>query len=119
MRRIAALVVLAALAAAPAALAKERNLSMIGAPAAPKAGQAWNARISVTIDKRAVAGKAPTLRVLSAAGRAIDFKARATAKRGVYTARVVFPKAGMWRVVVVEGETGRGYSFGRMKVLAA
>ena len=43
MRKLIVLAVLAALVAAPAALAKERNITMIGADVAPKAGQPWTA----------------------------------------------------------------------------
>ena len=44
---------------------------------------------------------------------------RATAMPGVYTARVAFPSAGTWRVVVVDRETNRAYSFGLTRVRAA
>jgi hypothetical protein len=119
MRRIGALVVLAALAAAPAALAKERNLSMIGAPVAPKAGKPWTATIKVTIDGRLVDGMGPMVRVISAAGKAIYVPSRATPAAGIYRARVVFPTAGMWRVLVVDRYSGRSYEFSRVRVRAA
>src|SRR5207344_3535653 len=41
MRKLIVLLGVAALVSAPAAFGKERNVSMIGAPAAPKAGQAF------------------------------------------------------------------------------
>src|SRR6266581_4538553 len=101
MRKLIALLALAALVAGPAALAKERNVAMIGAPVAPKAGQAWNATISVKIDGKLVPGKTPILRIVSVAGRTINVPSRPTTKSGIYRARVVFPAAGMWRVIVV------------------
>jgi hypothetical protein len=119
MRRIGALVVLAALAAAPAALAKERNLSLIGAPAAPKAGQAWMARIKVTIDDKLVEGMGPMVRVISAAGKTIYVPSRATPAVGIYRARVVFPTAGLWRVLAVDRYSGRSYELSRVRVRAA
>ena len=119
MRRIAALVVLAALAAAPAALAKERNLSMIGAPAAPKAGQAWTATIKVTIDGTLVEGMGPMVRIVSSSGKTIRVASQATSKAGIYRARVVFPTAGTWRVLVLDRYSGRSYEFNRVRVRAA
>ncbi len=50
MRKLIVLLGVAALVSAPAALGKERNVSMIGAPAAPTAGQAWTATIAVKMD---------------------------------------------------------------------
>lgn len=122
MRKLVALGVLAAFVAAPTALAKERNIALTGKPATTKAGQAWTATISITRDKLPVAGKAPTIRLINVAitsGGVVNVTARATSKPGVYRARVVFPHAGLWRVVVVDRETGRAYSFGRTTVRAA
>ena len=118
MRKLIVLVALAALVTAPAVLAKERNVQMIGAPIAPKAGQAWNATISVQIDGKLQPGKAPIVRIVSAGGRTINVPSRATTEAGIYRARVVFPSAGTWRVIVVDRETGRAYEFNRMKVRA-
>ena len=119
MRKLTALLVLAAFVATPAALAKERKVSMIGAPTSPKAGQAWNATISVKMDGRYSAGKAPTVRIISPAGRVLNIPSRVTTKSGIYRARIVFPSVGMWRVIVVDRETGRAYEFHRMNVRAA
>jgi hypothetical protein len=118
MRKLIVLVALAALAGGSTALAKERNVSMIGAPTAPKAGQAWTATIGVKMDGKLAPGKAPTVRLISAAGRTINVPSRATLKAGLYRARVVFPTAGTWRVLVIDNMTGRAYPFGRMKVRA-
>jgi hypothetical protein len=121
MRKLIVAAVLAALVSAPAALAKERNVQLLGAPATPKAGQAWTATISVKVDGKLVPtpGRAPVVRIISGAGRAIAIAAQSTTKAGLYRARVVFPSAGMWRVLVVDKETGRSYEFGRMRVRAA
>jgi hypothetical protein len=119
MRKLVVLVALGALVAVPAALAKERNLTMIGAPLAPKAGQGWNVTISVKIDGTLVdtPGRAPVVRIINGV-RTVEVQSLPTAKAGIYRARVVFPKAGMWRVVVVDRETGRAYEFHRMRVQA-
>jgi hypothetical protein len=118
MRKLIALLALAALAAAPTALAKDRNISMIGAPAAPKAGQAWYATISIKVDGKLQPGRTPVVRLVSAAGRTINVPSRATQRTGIYRARVVLPNAGMWRVIVLDRETGRAYEFSRMRVRA-
>jgi len=120
MRKLSVLVALGLLLSGPAALAKERNVSMIGAPTAPKAGQAWTATISVKMDGKLVPspGKAPTVRLIDAAGRALNVPSRSTLKAGLYRARIVFPAAGTWRVLVIDNMTGRSYPFGRMKVRA-
>jgi hypothetical protein len=119
MRKLIVLFTLVALAAAPAALAKERNIQMIGAPVAPKTGRAFTATISVKVDGRLAPGMAPVIRLVGAAGRTINVPSRSTLKQGIYRARIVFPKAGMWRVIVVDRETGRAYEFNRMRVRAA
>jgi hypothetical protein len=122
MRKLIALGVLAAFVTAPAALAKERNISLTGKPSNATAGQAWTATISITRDKLPVAGKAPTIRLINtsiSSGGVVNVTAHATAKVGVYRARVAFPSAGVWRVVVVDRMTGRAYSFGRTTVTRA
>jgi hypothetical protein len=116
MHKLIALALLAALATAPAALAKERNIALTGKPGTTKAGKAWTATVSVTVDRRPGTGKTPTIRLLnnsiSSAGRVVNVTTRSTAMPGVYRARVAFPSAGTWRVVVVDRETNRAYSFG-------
>ena len=120
MHKLIGLTALVALAIAPAAAAKERNIALAGKPTATKAGKAWTATVSVTIDNQASTGRAPTIRLLnnsiSTAGRVVNITTRATEMPGVYRARVAFPSAGTWRVVVVDRETGRAYSFGRTRV---
>ena len=64
MRKLILLAALAAVVAAPAALAKERNISMIGAPVAPKAGQAWTATLRVVIDGQPADGVGPMIRIV-------------------------------------------------------
>jgi len=122
MRKLIVFAALAALVSAPAAVAKERNLALRGVPSVSKAGRAWTATITVTRDKQPDAGTAPTVRLInnsaSTAGRVVNIVARETSQVGVYRARVVFPSAGTWRVVVIDAMTGRAYPFGRTRVLA-
>ena len=122
MRKLIVFAALAALICVPAALAKERNIALTGKPSVAKAGQVWTATVSVTRDKQPQAGKAPTIRLINLAissGGVVNVIARPTSQLGVYRARVAFPRAGTWRVVVVDRETGRAYSFGRTTVRAA
>src|SRR5262245_55434098 len=123
MHKLIALGILAAFATAPAALAKERNIALAGKPGKTTAGKAWTATVSVTIDRQPSTGKTPTIRLLnnsiSTAGRVVSVATRTTAMPGVYRARVAFPSAGTWRVVVVDRETNRAYSFGLTRVRAA
>jgi hypothetical protein len=121
MRKLIAAVGLALLVASPAALAKERNVQLSRTPASPKAGQAWMATISVKVDGRLVPspGKTPVVRLVSVAGKVVNVVSESATKAGIYHARVVFPRAGMWRVLVVDRMTGRSYEFGRVKVGAA
>src|SRR6266542_2396786 len=105
MRKLIALGVLAAFVTAPAALAQERNIALTGKPSTATAGQAWTATISITRDKLPVTGRAPTIRLINVSigsGGVVNVTAHATAKVGVYRARVAFPHAGLWRVVVVD-----------------
>ena len=119
MRKLILLAGIAAVVAAPAALAKERNISMIGAPVAPKAGQAWTATLKVVIDGRPVDGMGPMIRLVDKAGKTTFIPSKPTSATGIYRARIVFPTAGMWRVIVVDRYSGRAYEFNRMKVRAA
>jgi hypothetical protein len=120
MRKLIVFTALTALICVPAAFAKERNLTLVGKPSVTKAGKAWTATVSVTIDKEPQAGKAPTIRLInqsiSTAARVVNISARPTSELGVYRARVAFPTAGTWRVVVIDRMTGRAYSFGRTAV---
>jgi hypothetical protein len=118
MRKLIVVLGAAALFSAPAALAKERNVSMIGAPAAPKAGQAWTATISVKMDGRYMAGKSPVVRLINPAGKVLSIVSTPTSKAGIYRARIMFRTVGMWRVLVLDRETGRAYEFRRMNVRA-
>jgi len=120
MQKLIAVAVVTAFATAPAALAKERNVALTGKPSVARAGKAWTATVSVTRDRQPDAGQAPTIRLLnnsiSTAGRVVNVTTRATDLQGVYRARVAFPSAGTWRVVVIDRMTDRAYPFGQTRV---
>lgn len=115
MRKLILALGAAALLTAPAALAKERNVSMI-APVSQKAGRAFMATISVKMDGRYTPGKTPVVRIIDAAGKALTIRSLPTSKAGIYQARLLFPTAGVWRVLVVDRETGRSYEFHKVRV---
>ena len=123
MRKLIAFAALTAVVAAPAALAKERNIALAGKPSRTTAGKAWTATVTVTRDRQPDAGTAPTVRLvsqtISTSGRVVNVVARPTEEVGVYKARLKFPSAGVWRVVVIDAMTGRAYSFGKTTVRAA
>ena len=123
MHKLIVLVMLAAFATAPAALAKERNIELTGKPSATTAGKAWNATVTVTVDQLPSTGRMPMIRLLnnsiSTAGHTVNVTTRTTAMPGVYRARVSFPSPGIWRVVVIDRMTNRAYSFGATRVRAA
>jgi hypothetical protein len=119
MRKLSALALLAALLAVPTALAKERNMTMTSVDVAPKAGHPWLARIRVVMDGRPAAGIGPMVRIVSRAGKTIYIASRRTPKAGIFVARIVFPTAGIWRVIAVDRYSGRSYEFDRVTVRAA
>lgn len=120
MQKLIAVAVVAACATAPAALAKERNIALAGKPSVATAGKAWTAIVTVTRDRQPDAGRAPTIRLLnnsiSTASRVVNITTRPTEMPGVYRARVAFPSAGTWRVVVIDRMTDRAYPFGETRV---
>jgi hypothetical protein len=118
MRKLIVLLLGTALVSAPAALAKERNVSIVGAPPSPKAGQAWMATVAVRLDGRYTVGKSPAVRLIHGT-RAVTVLSTPTARAGIYRARLMFPTAGIWRVLVLDRETGRSYEFSRMRVRTA
>jgi hypothetical protein len=111
MSKLSVLVVLAALVAAPAALAKERNMTMTAADVAAKAGQPWSVTLRVAMDGRPAPGQGPMVRIVNRAGKTVYIASRRTAKAGIYVARIVFPTAGTWRVIAVDRYSGRSYEF--------
>jgi hypothetical protein len=114
MRKLILALGAAALLTAPAALAKERNLSLI-VPTSSKAGKAVMATIAVKMDGRYTPGKTPVVRIINAAGKAVTIRSLPTSKAGIYRARLLFPTAGVWRVLVVDRETGRSYEFHKVR----
>jgi hypothetical protein len=119
MLKLSLLAVLAALVAAPAALAKERNITLTAADVAPKAGHAWMATLKVAIDGKPAPGMGPMVRIVNRAGKTVYVASKPTSRAGIYLARIVFPTAGTWRLIVLDRYSGRSYEFKRVTVRAA
>jgi hypothetical protein len=73
--------------------------SLTAPPRGLVAGQAWRATLLVRPAPRV----APKVLARPAAGRTLVFAARKTGRRGRYRVRIVLPRAGSWRLVVLLG----------------
>ena len=125
MRRLAVLLAVACGSLGLAGVAQAGCMATVGLSPMPQpgiqAGQPWLVNVKVLQHGRTpLAGASPVVRIRSAAGRLIRFPARATATRGVYRARVVFPAAGRWGLSVYDGfpvaECARVHSFASVAV---
>jgi NHL repeat-containing protein len=96
MRRVAAALLLLGVFACTASAAGPVRVSLNGKRSAPVAGRAWTARLAVR--PKSFAG---TIRVHATGPGRVS--ARATGRRGSYRARLVFPKAGLWRIAARAG----------------
>jgi streptogramin lyase len=96
MKRVAAALLVLGAFACTASAAGPVRVSLTGKRAAPVAGRTWTVRLAVR--PMSFAG---TVRV-SALGPG-RVRARATGKHGSYRARLVFPKAGLWRISAQAG----------------
>jgi len=96
MKRIAATLLFLGVFACTASAAGPVRVALTGKRTAPVAGRAWTVRLAV----RPVSF-AGTVRV-SAVGPG-RVRVRATGGRGSYHARLVFPKAGQWRISAQAG----------------
>jgi streptogramin lyase len=96
MKRVAAAVLLLGVFACTASAAGPVRVSLTGKRAAPVVGRAWTVRLAVR--PRTYAGM---VRV-SAVGPG-RVRVHATGKRGSYRARLVFPRAGLWRITAQAG----------------
>ena len=90
------------------AAAQAGCMATVGLSSLPKAnlaaGQPWNVTIRVLQHGRTPMPDAkPEVRIRNSAGKLFVFKARRTDTIGSYRARVVFPKAGRYRLGVYDG----------------
>jgi sugar lactone lactonase YvrE len=96
MKRVASALLVLGVFACTASAAGPVRVSLTGKRATPVAGRAWTIRLAVR-----PLSYAGTVRV-SAVGPG-RVRVRATGRRGSYRARLVFPKAGQWRISAQAG----------------
>jgi hypothetical protein len=90
------------------AAAQAGCMATVGLSSMPKAnlaaGQPWNVTIRVLQHGRTPMPDAkPEVRIRNSSGKLFVFKARKTERIGSYRARVVFPRAGRYRIGVYDG----------------
>ena len=110
MKRVAAALLVLGAFACTASAAGPVRVSLAGKRAAPVAGRAWTLRLAVR--PLSFAG---TVRVNALGPSRV--RVRATGRRGSYRARLVFPKAGLWRISAQAG--GRTLRLGSVRVRQA
>lgn len=110
MRRLIALGVLA-LATAPGALAG--GWASVGLTPLPpddiQAGDTWTPQVTVLRHGRTPTDGATPSITLDSGGEQRTIALRPTGKTGVYSATVVFPRAGTWSYAIDNGLEGTGY----------
>jgi hypothetical protein len=89
-------------------------------PGATRAGEPQDVELTILQHGRTpLDGLEPAVRVSRAGGGgATVFRARPAGRPGVYTARVVFPRSGVWSYAVDDGFTAR-HAFGDVRVASA
>ena len=118
---MAAVAVLAGLALPAAAQAGGwATVGLDPVPGAARADQPQDVELTILQHGRTpLDGLAPAVRVSPRAAASVRiFRARPAGRPGVYTARVVFPRAGVWSYAVDDGFTAR-HAFGDVRVASA
>ena len=113
---VVVLAVLAVLAPAAAIAGGWATVKLSSTPAGSQAGVPWV--VDLTVLQHGVTPLAniePHVRIVQGTV-ARQFLARPTAKTGVYRARVVFPKSGMWRWSIWDGFS-RTHAYKPVKVV--
>jgi hypothetical protein len=127
MKKLFVLVATVVGAFAFAGVAQAGCMATVGLSAMPKpglqAGKPWLVTIRVLQHGRTPMSDArPEVRVRNAAGKLFTFKAKPTATVGSYRARVVFPKAGRYKLGVYDGfpvaECARVHTFKSVLIVA-
>src|SRR5262245_21101892 len=110
MKRVCCALILLGVFACSASAAGPVRVSMAGTRATPVAGRAWTVRL--TVRPLTYAG---AVRVAAIGPGRVS--ARAAGRRGSYRARLVFPKAGLWRITARAG--GKSSRLGSVRVRRA
>ncbi len=110
-----------------AGVAQAGCMATVGLSSTPKpglqAGKPWIVTIRVLQHGvRPMPDARPEVRIRNAAGKLFSFKAKKTATVGSYRARVVFPKAGRYKLGVYDGfpvaECARVHTFKSVLIVA-
>ena len=115
---VAALAVAAVLLPATSLAGGWATVQLTSTPKGAQAGSPWV--VNLTVRQHGVtplAGVRPEIRIAQGKLRRA-FTARPTGKTGVYRARVVFPRAGMWSWVIWDGFS-RTHTYKQVKVTRA
>jgi hypothetical protein len=108
MRRLLALAAVALALPATAAAGGWATVQLSSTPAGMRAGVPWNVTVTVLQHGQTpLAGVQPTITIRNGT-HSLVFRARPTGEIGAYRARVVFPKAGVWRYSVYDAFTEYG-----------
>jgi hypothetical protein len=109
------------------------TVKLSSTPKSLTAGQPWVVEITVLqhgLATQPLSGLSPTVMIrktvvrssAASGGQWVTFRARPTARPGVYRARVVFPSAGTWRYAVYDGFTqyggARTHTFAPVRIAA-
>lgn len=123
--RVAALLGLIVASLALAATASAGCMATVGLSSLPpkgqRAGEPWLVTVRVLQHGRTPMTDAkPVVRIRSARGKLVSFRARPAGRAGSYRARVVFPSAGRWALAVYDGfpvaECAREHTFTTVKI---
>jgi hypothetical protein len=119
MRRLALLLAVVALVLAAAASAGGwATVKLSSTPTGAQAGTPWLVDLTVLQHGvRPLAGVRPEVRIAQGALRR-SFTARPRGRTGVYRARVVFPRAGVWRWTIWDGFT-RTHTYAPVRIAPA
>ena len=96
------LALVAALVLAPAAEAG--CWATVKLSSMPRGQSVWNVRVTpLQHGHRTLPAAKPRIEIRRGKGKWIVYRTRATKTRGTYAARVVFPRAGTWKIRVWDG----------------
>jgi hypothetical protein len=114
-----ALGVVAALALAGTALAKEGGVELSSTPFGTPPGGTWSTGLTlIDVNGRLPASAKPTMKVTNLdTGTQKVYAATPTGTVGEYTVDVVFPTPGRYAYSVTDGFTGREYTFPPVRIV--
>lgn len=114
-----ALGIVAALALAATALAKEGGVELSSTPYGTPPGGTWTTGLTlIDVNGRLPASAKPTIEVTNLdTGAHATYAAEPTGTRGRYTVDVVFPTPGRYAYTVTDGFTDREYTYPPVRIV--